>query len=68
MMPYIYHKVEEEGGRERERERERQHFNGSTKKSPNLARKQRELFKTNPNPTWSDMVDTLIKIVSNCKT
>ena len=36
------------------------------KKSPNLVRKQRELFraylKTNPSPTWSDIVNALVKI------
>ena len=36
------------------------------KKSPNLVKKQRELFraylKTNPNPTWSDIINALVKI------
>ena len=36
------------------------------KKSPNLVKKQRKLFraylKTKPNPTWSDIINALVKI------
>ena len=36
------------------------------KKCPSLVRKQRELFRaylrTNPNPTWSDIINALVKI------